>query len=216
MKRLATIALSAAGLLVAASAFAASGDLVKTDYSTTFQLDNSASRLAFPDDTTVQSWGSPAAAIVDTSTISQWPMRGVMPIREGYSLVKFGTDPQIYAVSPGGVLHHIATADIAVALYGPKWESRIVDLFYSYWPNYKIGSDITDATYPDGTLFKYAGKKTIYYLTNGVQRPFASTAAFKANRFSADAVVTVSVSVKFVPGNPITGFERALNATLVE
>jgi hypothetical protein len=187
------------------------GDVLRTQDSDPYLLRDSVSRLVFPDPVTVETWGSPAAQEVAPTSMAQWGLAGALPIREGSKLVKFGTDPQVYAVAPGGRLHWIVSEQVAAALYGQDWNRKIVTLFYSYYPNYRIGAPIESAQYPDGTLFKHSDAPTVYYLINGVARPFLNEAAFKANRFSFASVLTIPKSFPYVKGNTISGFERELN-----
>jgi hypothetical protein len=205
-----------ASLILAAPAFAASGDVVATASSTPFVIDTPSTRLAFPDSLTWQTWGAPLVKKIEDAAISFWQVHGVVPLREGSALVKFGTDPQVYAVSPNGVLHQIESAALAAQLYGTDWSKKVVSLFTSFWTNYTIGAPITTATYPDGTLLKYAKSPTVYYLTNGLIRPFTSEAALTDNRFSLTMVVSVPDSVKYLVGNPITGYESDLAAVTVK
>ena len=215
-----SLALASAAALLASiqpAAAATIGDIIRADYTNPYLLNASSSRLAFPDDITVETWGNPEAQQLPGSALTQWNLVGTMPLREGSKLVKFGTDPQIYAVSPGGVLHWITRPSLASDLYGPGWSQRVAVLFYSYYPNYKIGSPISEARHPEGTLFKYADASAVYYLTgSGVARPFFSEAAFKANRFSFDGVIAVPRAYQYIKGNYIYGFEKNLNLIVSE
>lgn len=205
--------LSAALLLAAAPALAAApGDVVRSDFSDPYYVDGGSTRMVFPDAVTVQTWGNPVARSVDVPTLSQWLLAGAMPIRQGSRLVKFGTDPQVYAVGPNGVLHWITSERIASALYGAEWDARVVTLFPSFFPLYQVGTPVDEARHPDGTLLKYASSPTVYYVVNGVERPFASEAAFRANNFDFGSVVTVSDAFSYVPGNPVYGWERDLGS----
>ena len=212
MKILSATLITLAGLVLAAPAFAA--DVVSTSSSDPYVIDTPSTRLAFPDSLTWQTWGQPLVKKIEDAAISFWKVHGVVPLREGSALVKFGTDPQVYAVSPNGVLHQIDNAALAAQLYGADWSKKVVSLFTSFWTNYKIGAPITAAAYPEGTLFKYAGSPTVYYLTNGLMRPFTSEAALAANHFNLKSVITVPDSVKYMVGNPIIGYESGLAAPL--
>ena len=197
--------------LASAASAATVGDILRTNYSDPYLLRDGASRLVFPDPVTVETWGNPAAQEVAVPTIAQWSLAGALPIREGSKLVKFGTDPQVYAVGPGGTLHWIKTEEIAAALYGPAWNKNVVTLFSSFYQNYVVSAPVAAAAHPDGTLFKYAGAPTVYYLKNGVSRPFLNEIAFKANRFSFRSVLTIPDAFQYVKGNWITGYEKELN-----
>jgi hypothetical protein len=217
MKILSATLIAAAGLVLAAPAFAAApGDVVATASSSPFMIDSQNARLAFPDELTWQTWGQPLIKKIEDAAISLWKVHGVVPLREGSALVKFGTDPQVYAVSPGGVLHQIDSAALAAELYGKDWSKKVVSLFTSFWTNYKIGAPIDTAAYPEGTLLKYANSPTVYYLTNGLLRPFASEAALAANHFNLKSVITASSKLQNMVGNPILGYEHDLVAALLK
>ncbi|HJV32841.1 MAG TPA: hypothetical protein VJ694_02325 [Patescibacteria group bacterium] len=212
MKRIATFAAVAALLLLAAPAFAAApGDVIRSPLTDPYLLSGQTTRMVFPDRLTVETWGSPAAREVETSALSQWLLAGALPVREGSRLVKFGTDPQVYAVGPQGTLHWIKSESIASALYGKDWNRRVVTLFTSFFPHYRLGSAVETPVHPDGTLLKYASDPTVYYMINGVARPFANERAFRENRFSFDSVVTVSTPIAYVKGNPVNVREEDLN-----
>ena len=211
MKRLTAIAASAAFLLAAAPALAAApDDIVRAPLTDPYLLGDRNTRMVFPDSVTVETWGSPAAKEVAAPSLSQWLLSGAVTVREGSRLVKFGTDPQVYAVGPQGRLHWIKDEGIAAALYGKDWDARVVTLFSSFYPLYRIGAPIETARHPDGTLIKYAGSPTVYYLVNGYARPFATERAFRDNRFSFDSVVTVPSSYAYAKGSAIVGMEAGL------
>lgn len=202
-------------LVIAAPALASGpGDVLRTSWSDPYMLGNSATRLVFPDQVTVETWGNPDAAVVDAPQLSQWTLAGALPIREGSKLVKFGTDPQVYAVGPNGALHWITTEALAKDLYGSDWDANVVTLFASFFPIYSVGDAVTVAHHPDGTLLKYADDPTVYYMMNDQARPFADEAAFKANDFSFSGVMTVSRNFHYAQGTPITGWEQDLNLNL--
>jgi hypothetical protein len=211
-KRIATAAASAALLLAAAPALAAApGDVVRSPLTDPYLVSGANTRMVFPDRVTVETWGDPSAQTLETSALSRWLLAGAVPVREGSRLVKFGTDPQVYAVGPQGKLHWITTEEIARGLYGEGWNRRVVTLFTSFFPLYRLGEPIESQRYPDGTLVKAAGSPTVYYLSNGYARPFASEAAFRANRFSFDSVLTVSGTEGYRAGPAIAAFENGLN-----
>jgi len=186
------------------------GDMLKTWFSGTY-VSNGQSKMAFPDNLTIESWGSPAVSEVDASVLADKTFKGVIPLRSGSSLVKFGNDPQVYAIGPNGTLHWIASEEIASALYGDQWGGMVVSLFYSYYVNYAFGPPITEEVHPNGTLFKYADDPTVYYLINEVARPFVHEKSFKDNHFSFDGVITISDTFQYIRGNWITGYERLLH-----
>ncbi len=211
MRRFTIIAASAALILLAAPAFAAApGDIVRSPLTDPYLLNGQSTRMVFPDRLTVETWGSPAALEVETPALSHWLLTGAVPVREGSRLVKFGTDPMVYAVGPQGRLHWIKDEGIAEALYGKGWNARVATLFTSFFPLYRLGAPIETARHPDGTLIKYAGSPTVYYVVNGYARPFDSERAFRDNRFSFDSVITVPASFTYAKGGAIVGTEPGL------
>jgi len=200
--------------LVFASSFAhtaraAEDSFLKTIFSLPY-VTGEETRLAFPDELTVVSWGNPEAREVDAATLAKRAMAGVVPLRQGSHLVKFGRDPRVYAVSLSGVLHWIPDESTAVYLYGDRWTDRIVTLFESYYANYRFGPGLSKV-HPDGTLIKYPERPTVYYVQAGVMRPFLNESAFRANHFSFDSVVTVYHPYGYMTGMPIVGYESALD-----
>lgn len=191
------------------AADAAAMDYLRTFFSLPYAA-NEESRMAFPDDLTVSSWGSPAAEEVDTSVLAKMAMAGIIPLRPGTHLVKFGEDPRIYGVGQGGTLHWIPDEAHAVRFYGTDWKDRIVTLFESYYPNYTFGQDVVMA-HPDGTLIKYPERPTVYLVQSGVMRPFLSEAAFLDNHFSFDSVVTVATPFGYAEGAGISGYDAGLD-----
>ena len=65
-----------------------------------------------------------------------------MQYRAGVRMVKFTTDPKVYAVSRGGVLRWIRSEELARAYYGNEWNKQIDDLTDAFYTNYTFGADI--------------------------------------------------------------------------
>lgn len=210
-----SLALASAAMLLAAIrpvSAATIGDIIRATYTNPYLLNGGDSRLAFPDTETVVTWGSPVAKEVPGETLPRWSLSGAIPLREGSRLVKFGTDPYVYAVGPAGTLYWITKPSLAAELYGADWQRRVVTLFSSYYPNYRMAAAVVEPVHPAGTIFKYPDASAVYYLTSsGTARPFQSESAFKVNRFSFDGVIAVPRTFKYVLGNPIVGFENDLN-----
>jgi hypothetical protein len=62
--------------------------------------------------------------------------------RPGVRMVKIQSDPSIYAVSKGGVLRHVDSEAVAMALYGPDWNRKIDDISEAFFVNYHLGAPI--------------------------------------------------------------------------
>ncbi len=211
MKRILTFFTAATLLASALPALASAPEIVRSPVAGPYLLNGQETRMVFPDRVTVETWGDPTAQDVETPALSRWLLSGVLPIREGSRLVKFGTDPMVYAVGPGGTLRWIKNEQIASSLYGRDWNRRVVTLFTSYFTNYRLGVPVEEAQHPNGTLLKVEGSPTVYYVTNGVARPFSSERAFRENRFSFDSVITASGPLAYFKGNAINAWEAELN-----
>jgi hypothetical protein len=62
--------------------------------------------------------------------------------KPGVKMVKFVTDPKVYAVSKKGVLPWVSTQDLAAQLYGDGWNTKIDDISDAFYGDYTVGSDI--------------------------------------------------------------------------
>lgn len=199
----------AASVSAPVAANASAADFLRTFFSLPYAAQEE-TRLAFPDELTVESWGNPTAQEVDTATLAKRAMSGIVPLRQGSHLVKFGNDPRVYAVSLAGTLHWIPSESAAVYLYGDSWSNRVVTLFESYYANYRFGQDAAKA-HPDGTLIQYPERPTVYYVQSGSIRPFLNEEAFRANNLDFDSVVTVYHPYGYAEGMPIRGYEAELD-----
>lgn len=197
-------------ILLPLQASAASlGDLLRASFSLPYVI-GTEDRRAFPDEFTVESWDNPSAPEVDVSILSAKTLTGVVPLQHHSHLVKFGEDPKIYAVGEDGKLHWLLNEDVASTLYGPHWNQNIVSLYESYRPNYAQGATMVTMAHLDGTLFRHETRPTVYYLQDGKARPFLNEQAFHENGFSFKSVVTVQDSIQYPIGQPIAGYEKAL------
>ncbi len=66
--------------------------------------------------------------------------------RPGSRMIKINSDPKTYAVGQGGTLHWVNSEAVAVGMYGSTWNRQIDDVADSFFSNYQIGSDVTDAS----------------------------------------------------------------------
>lgn len=210
---LATIAWSvgAGALMLPSTAHAiGKGMLVKASGPAVYYKAVNGQRYVFPNEKTYFSWYRDFSGVVTISDaeLAAIPIGGNVTIRPGTKLVKITTDPKVYAVSPGGMLHWIESEALANTLYGSAWASRVVDVPDSFFVNYTIGSSISTAVHPDGTLVKYASGPDVYVVWSGMKRKIASEAAFAANGYNMADVITTAVT--YPDGTDVTGREDAL------
>lgn len=223
MKKLVTVglvvttlvwAMGLAGMVTVPARAASAGDLIKMDGNpAVYYLGSDNKRYVFPNQKCYETWyGNDFSKVVtiSQSELESYSIGGNVTYRPGTRLVKITTDPKTYAVEPGGVLRWITSESIAKSLYGDEWYLKIDDVPDPFWVNYTTGSDITDATYPTGTLVKEEGGSTVYYIDGSEKRPIADEAAFTANNFQWDYVITASDLSAYSDGSSITGYESAI------
>ncbi|MDD3285479.1 MAG: hypothetical protein PHG95_02490 [Patescibacteria group bacterium] len=192
-----------------AKAAAQAGDLIKMDgLSSVYYLGNDGKRYVFPSESVYFSWYNDFSGVVTipASELQSYPLGANVTMRPGTKLVKITTDPSVYAVTPNGVLRKIQSEADAIALYGSNWNKMVVDVADAFFTNYTIGSALTSGMYPAGTLLKNANNASIYYYDGTDYRMISSEAAFNANRFNMNNVVTTSMTLT-ASGSAISGAE---------
>lgn len=188
--------------------------LVKNaELSAVYYIGLDAKRHPFPNETIYFSWYENFNQVktISDADLASIPMGTPVLSRPGTALVKIVSDPRVFAVSPGDVLHWITTEEIANSLYGADWAHRVIDVDPVYFEHYSTGSAITSAEYPDASLLESAVGGTSYYVSGGVKRPFSS-GAYAANFYQTRSLITDSTHswVSDSVGAAITGEEDAL------
>jgi hypothetical protein len=104
-------------------------------------------RHAFPNANVYFTWYENFDSVVTVSseTMGSFMLGANVTYRPGVKMVKFATVNRVYAVSKGGVLHWIATEDVASALYGEDWNTKIDDIPDAFYSNYTFGAGIASA-----------------------------------------------------------------------
>ncbi len=198
-----------------ASAAAQAGDLIKMDgLSSVYYLGNDGKRYVFPSESVYFSWYQDFSSVVTipASELQSYPLGSNVTMRPGTKLVKITTDPSVYAVTPNGVLRKIASESDAITLYGTNWAKMVVDVADAFFTNYTVGTPLTSGEYPAGTLLKNANNASVYYFDGTNYRMIASEAAFNANRFSFNNVITTGTTLS-ASGNSITAKEDLSSPT---
>ena len=125
-------AMSAAFLVLPLTAKAATltaGDLIRgTEKSVyggypVYYYGTDGKKYLFPTGDTYSTWYSDFSAVkvLTQAELEAVPFGGNSTFRPGVKLVKFPGDAKVYAVGKGGVLRHVTSEAIAVALYGAEW-----------------------------------------------------------------------------------------------
>lgn len=101
-------------------------------------------RHAFPSARVYFTWYSNFASVqeVELETLAAIPLGANVRYRAGVRMLKFTTDPKVYAVSKNGVLRWIQTEELARAYYGDTWNKQIDDMTDSFYADYTFGEHI--------------------------------------------------------------------------
>ena len=179
---------------MASAATLMNGDLIKASGPAVYYYSNGR-RFVFPNEATYRSWFADFSGVrtITDSELAAIMIGGNVTMRPGTSLVKITTDPRVYAVTRGGVLHWVESEQIAIALYGSNWARRVVDVPDQLFVNYSIGSSVSTAVHPDGSLVSYSGSSDRYVVVNGMRRR-VTDAGFSANMFQATHVIPTTIN----------------------
>lgn len=191
---------------VASAATISSGDLIKASGPAVYYYGSDMKRYVFPNETVFFSWFNDFSGVrtITDSELAAITIGGNVTVRPGTKLVKITTDRKVYAVTPGGVLHWVESEAIATSLYGSSWANRVVDVPDQLFVNYTIGSSVSTAVHPDGSLVMMSGSSDKYVVENGMKR-LVSDSAFSANRFNMANVLMTTAS--YPSGSAVTGYE---------
>jgi sugar lactone lactonase YvrE len=121
-----------------------SGTLIKSKgRSTVYYCAADARRYAFANPKVFRSWypSFDAVIVMGDETLASIPIGGYVTYRPKQRLVKFRTDPKVYAVGRAGVLHWV-TEDVARVLHGSSWTSFVDDIPDIFLLNYRIGDKL--------------------------------------------------------------------------
>lgn len=105
-------------------------------------------RHAYPNSKVFFTWYSNFDAVetVTPEKLASYPLGKNVAYRPGVRMVKFTTLDKVYAVGRNGVLRWIASEDVAKALYGDDWNTKIDDIPDTFYMDYTFGSDIASSS----------------------------------------------------------------------
>lgn len=104
-------------------------------------------RYVFPNSNTYFTWYGAFYGIKEV-TMEQLGTIGIggnVTYRPGVKMIKIDSDPKAYAIDRNGARRHITSEAIAIALYGPNWNTKIHDMPDSFFSNYPLGQPIENA-----------------------------------------------------------------------
>lgn len=176
----------------------AAGMLVKIEGdSAVYFIDSDNRRHAFPTSIIYNSWFADFSNVVTVSpqVLASIPLGSNVLMRPGTWMIKIVSSNRVYAVEPFGIIRWVQTEADALALFGPNWNKRIVDVSDVFFTNYAEGDPLTALAHPSGSVIQYEGETAMYYI-NGENKHLITPAVFVAN-FFRDAFVIKGVPMTF-------------------
>lgn len=121
--------------------------LVRGSRSTVYYYAADGFRYVFPNEKTYSSWFTDYSQIIllTDEELAAIPLKGNVTYRPGIRLVKFYTDPKVYAVNKNGALRWVETERLAEELYGKHWNKIIDDIPDALFTNYNFSGSIKNA-----------------------------------------------------------------------
>jgi len=186
------------GALIASPVLAL-GELIKSDISpAVYYLDGANVRHLFPTGPVYKTWYQDYSGIkvLSNEDISQYPLGKNVTVRSGLNIVTFATDPNFYAVEPGGVFRRFEDEEVIAEIYGADWLKRVIELPEGFFDDYVMGEKIKyNHDLPDGIVYKLVSDGKYYYKNNGLIQPFKNWQSIVANNFKMSDVVYNSVEL---------------------
>ncbi len=122
--------------------------------STVYYYANDGRRYVFPNERCYFTWYTDydELQIVNAATLASIPIGDNITYKPGVKMIKFPSDPKVYAISRGGTLRWVTTDQLARLLYGNDWYiNDLDDVSEAFFLNYTIGEDIDQ----EGDYFPY-------------------------------------------------------------
>lgn len=105
-------------------------------------------RHAYPNSKVFFTWYGDFGSVqtVSAEKLSSFPLGKNVAYRPGARMVKFTTLAKVYAVGQNGTLRWVASEDVAKALYGDEWNTKIDDIPDTFYTDYAFGADVNSAS----------------------------------------------------------------------
>jgi hypothetical protein len=195
-----------AGLLLPHAAQAATApELLTWQEPYVYWHDPNGNRYVFLTPKAVKSWYPDADTRIRSSTIAElstMPLAGSIAYKPGVRLLKFASDPKVYAVARYNVLRWITSENIANALYGQDWKAYVDEVSVADFPVYRIGSPIYDEHEYDryGYYDIQSPSQNIVTTTQHSPKTFTGSATLGIDKLSA--IVGQSITLTATVTNP--------------
>src|SRR3989339_1796433 len=117
------------------------GDLIRGQaVSAVYYYGEDGFRYVFPNDKTYFTWYSDFDDVrwISDTDLGKIQIGGNVTYKPGVKMIKINTDPRVYVVTKGGVLHHVDDEATATSMYGSSWNRMIDDVPDGFFSNYTI------------------------------------------------------------------------------
>jgi len=122
--------------------------------STVYYYANDGRRYVFTNERLFFTWYTDydELQVVNAETLASIPIGENITYKPGVKMIKFPSDPKVYAIARGGTLRWVTTDQIARMLYGNDWYiNDLDDVSEAFFLNYTVGEDIDQ----EGDYFPY-------------------------------------------------------------
>ncbi len=210
-----SVGLAAFAPTTAKAASLVGGDLITSSQTKAVYLyASNGTRYVFPNEKSYKTWYSDFSGVktIDHSELQAVSLSGKNVVyRPGTYLLKITTDPKVYAVEPSGVLRWVETEAVASSLWGANWAKMVQDLPDEFFANYTIGTSLSTAKYPTGSLVSNGGKT--YYINASGQKQEVTAEGMTANRFQSMFAVAAADLSGYTAGTTVSAFDSTLADT---
>jgi hypothetical protein len=117
-----------------------------------------------PNEATYKTWWTnyEDVSFIESSFLISHELGASVTVRPGTCLVKQTSSPKVYAVEPSGILRWIPDEATAETLYGPRWNTIILDIPDAIFADYTVGDDLGNTAYPAGILGYNSDGQVVY------------------------------------------------------
>jgi hypothetical protein len=104
-------------------------------------------RHAYPNSHVFFTWyqNFDAVQTITSEQMAAYPLGKNVIYRPGVRMVKFASLNTVYVVGRDGLLHWVKTEDVASALYGADWNTKVDDIPDTFFTDYGFGGEIVSA-----------------------------------------------------------------------
>ncbi len=121
------------------------GNPATQEDTTVYYVSRLTQRHPFPNPHIYRSWYAnfQGVVIVTPEQLASLPLGSAVTYFPGKQLIKFPSDPKVYAIISPNVLRWVSTEELAKAFHGVNWAAKVHDLSEAFATQYRFGSALT-------------------------------------------------------------------------